>query len=154
MLSSFWLNAEQEVRLNLCCTLLVCHVLFLQDIGHITNGDNVPVIGMFLLPLAGLCLFNDALSNSIYIASTASVRPVDVPAEIPNGPSRIQMLPLNPTCSVNLRGGGVPYKIEFVFSIYIKAKRAGWLTFDLCVCVARRRWAVAMQQGRFLFGQF
>jgi hypothetical protein len=39
-------------------------------------------------------------------------------------------------------------------SIYIKAKRAGWLTLYLCVHVARRRWAVAMQRGRFLFGQF
>jgi hypothetical protein len=39
-------------------------------------------------------------------------------------------------------------------SLYIKAKRAGWLTFCLCVRVARRRWAVAMQRGRFLFGQF
>jgi hypothetical protein len=38
--------------------------------------------------------------------------------------------------------------------IYIKAKRAGWPTFYLCVRVARRRWAVAMQRGRFLFGQF
>jgi hypothetical protein len=47
MLSSFWLNAEEEVRLNLCYTLIVCHVLLLLDIGHITNGDNVPVIGMY-----------------------------------------------------------------------------------------------------------
>jgi hypothetical protein len=37
-------------------------------------------------------------------------------------------------------------------SIYIKAKRADFV--PLCVCVARRRWAVAMQRGRFLFGQF
>jgi hypothetical protein len=41
-----------------------------------------------------------------------------------------------------------------IIYIYIKAKWAGWLTFYLCVPVARRRWAVAMQRGRFLFGQF
>jgi hypothetical protein len=57
LLSSFWLNSEQEVRLNLCCTLLVCHVLFLQNIGHINNGDNAPVIGMLLLPFVELCFF-------------------------------------------------------------------------------------------------
>jgi hypothetical protein len=39
-------------------------------------------------------------------------------------------------------------------SIYIKAKRADFVPFYLCVCVARRRWAVAMQRGRFLFGEF
>jgi hypothetical protein len=31
---------------------------------------------------------------------------------------------------------------------------AGWLTFYLCVRVAKRRWAVTMQRVRFLFGQF
>jgi hypothetical protein len=38
-------------------------------------------------------------------------------------------------------------------AIYIYKSETGWLTFYLCVCVARRRWAVAMQRGRFLFGQ-
>jgi hypothetical protein len=44
--------------------------------------------------------------------------------------------------------------LTFNPSIYIKAKRAGWLSLYLCVRVARQRWAVAMQRGRFLFGQF
>jgi hypothetical protein len=34
-------------------------------------------------------------------------------------------------------------------SIYIKAKRAGWLDVFVCVYVARQRWAVAVQQGLF-----
>jgi hypothetical protein len=38
-------------------------------------------------------------------------------------------------------------------SIYIKAKLADFVPLYLCVRVARRR-AVAMQRGRFLFGQF
>jgi hypothetical protein len=39
-------------------------------------------------------------------------------------------------------------------SIYIKANLAGWLAGRVCVRVARRRWAVAMQRGRFIFGPF
>lgn len=63
VLSSFWLNSGQEVRLNLCCTLLACHVLFLQNIGHINNGDKAPVIGALLLSLAELFLFVCSLFN-------------------------------------------------------------------------------------------
>jgi hypothetical protein len=42
---------------------------------------------------------------------------------------------------------------------YIKGKRrmnevSGWLAGRVCVHVARRRWAVAMQRGRFLWGPF
>jgi hypothetical protein len=40
------------------------------------------------------------------------------------------------------------------YVVYIYKSETGWLTLYLCVCVARRRWAVAMQRGRYLFGQF
>jgi hypothetical protein len=38
--------------------------------------------------------------------------------------------------------------------IYIKANLAGWLAVRVCLCVARQRWAVAMQRRRFLWGPF
>jgi hypothetical protein len=47
LLSSFWLNTEQDVRLNLCCTVLLCHVLLMYEIAHITNGDNTPLLGTY-----------------------------------------------------------------------------------------------------------
>jgi len=47
LLSSFWLNAEHDVRLNLCCTVLLYHLLLMYDIAHITNGDNTPLLGTY-----------------------------------------------------------------------------------------------------------
>ncbi|XP_033611491.1 neuronal acetylcholine receptor subunit alpha-3 isoform X2 [Cryptotermes secundus] len=76
VLSSFWLNSEQEVRVNLCCTLLVCHVLFLQNIGHINNGDNAPVIVLFFRDSLVLCVFSLEFAVFMQWLNTTSPRKV------------------------------------------------------------------------------
>jgi len=47
LLSSFWLNTEHDVRLNLCCTVFLYHLLLMYEIAHITNGDNTPLLGTY-----------------------------------------------------------------------------------------------------------
>jgi hypothetical protein len=38
--------------------------------------------------------------------------------------------------------------------LYMYKSESGWLAGRVCVHVARRRWAVAMQWGHFLWGPF
>ncbi|KDR17731.1 Neuronal acetylcholine receptor subunit alpha-5 [Zootermopsis nevadensis] len=100
LLASFWLNADEEVRLNLCYTLIVCHVLLLQDIGHITNGDNVPVIGLFFRDSFALCVLS--LELTVFMQWLNAIPATTVPdliiSVMESKPARILLLSARRNC--------------------------------------------------------
>lgn len=76
LLSSFWLNTEHDVRLNLCCTVFLYHLLLMYEIAHITNGDNTPLLGLFLRDSLVLCVFSLEFSIFMQKLNTASRKSV------------------------------------------------------------------------------
>ncbi|XP_069678423.1 neuronal acetylcholine receptor subunit alpha-5-like isoform X2 [Periplaneta americana] len=71
-LASIWLGTDHEVRLNLCCTLVLVNSLVLQDIGNMTDGDKAPQIVLFLRDCLVMCVLALELAVFNQWATTSS----------------------------------------------------------------------------------